>query len=53
MLQWQVHRLLRPEAYGGLVHNTLMKNVFTPLPDSLLKNMVSASHRQPTLSVVG
>eukprot|EP00904_Undaria_pinnatifida_P002849 jgi/Undpi1/12565/HiC_scaffold_6.g02234.m1 len=37
--KWQVHRLLRPEAYGGLVHNTLMKNVFTPLPDSLLKNM--------------
>ncbi|CAM9706578.1 unnamed protein product, partial [Laminaria digitata] len=36
--KWQVHRMLRPEAYGGLVHNTLMKNVITPLPDSILKN---------------
>lgn len=32
--------MLRPEAYGGLVHNTLMGNVNTPLPDSLLKNTV-------------
>eukprot|EP00904_Undaria_pinnatifida_P002852 jgi/Undpi1/12568/HiC_scaffold_6.g02237.m1 len=37
---WQVHRVLRPEAYGGLVHNTLMKDVITPLPASLLKNTV-------------
>nr|AYP65252.1 vanadium-dependent bromine peroxidase [Saccharina japonica] len=36
--KWQVHRMLRPEAYGGLVHNTLMKNVITPLPDSILRN---------------
>eukprot|EP00904_Undaria_pinnatifida_P002853 jgi/Undpi1/12569/HiC_scaffold_6.g02238.m1 len=38
--KWQVHRVLRPEAYGGLVHNTLMKDVITPLPDSILKNTV-------------
>eukprot|EP00904_Undaria_pinnatifida_P002851 jgi/Undpi1/12567/HiC_scaffold_6.g02236.m1 len=36
--KWQVHRVLRPEAYGGLVHNTLVKTVITPLPDSILKN---------------
>eukprot|EP00904_Undaria_pinnatifida_P002850 jgi/Undpi1/12566/HiC_scaffold_6.g02235.m1 len=36
--KWQVHRMLRPEAYGGLVHNALMKYVNTPLPDSILKN---------------
>ncbi|CAM9233764.1 unnamed protein product, partial [Laminaria digitata] len=36
--KWQVHRMLRPEAYGGLVHNTLMKDVITDLPDSILKN---------------
>ncbi|CAM9587810.1 unnamed protein product, partial [Laminaria digitata] len=36
--KWQVHRMLRPEAYGGLVHNTLMKDVITPLPDSILRN---------------
>ena len=41
ILQWQVHRVLRPEAYGGLVHNTLMKDVITSLPDSILKNTVS------------
>ncbi|CAN0212860.1 unnamed protein product, partial [Laminaria digitata] len=28
--KWQVHRVLRPEAYGGLLHNTLMKDVITP-----------------------
>ena len=33
--------MLRPEAYGGPVHNTLVKNVITPLPDSILKNTVS------------
>ncbi|CAN0361361.1 unnamed protein product, partial [Laminaria digitata] len=36
--KWQVHRMLRPEAYGGLVHNTLRKDVITPLPDSILRN---------------
>eukprot|EP00903_Cladosiphon_okamuranus_P014557 g13503.t1 len=37
--KWQVHRVLRPEAYGGLVHNTLTPGrPNTPLPDSLLKN---------------
>lgn len=39
--QWQVHRLLRPEAYGGLVHNSLTSDVKTPLPDSILRNTVS------------
>ena len=50
--QWQVHRMLRPEAYGGLVHNTLMKNVITPLPDSILKNTVSIGQPTPAISVV-
>eukprot|EP00752_Nemacystus_decipiens_P009703 g8666.t1 len=37
--KWQVHRLLRPEAYGGLVHNTLTDGrPNTPLPASLLEN---------------
>nr|CAD37191.1 vanadium-dependent bromoperoxidase 1 [Laminaria digitata] len=36
--KWQVHRMLRPEAYGALVHNTLMRDVITPLPDSILRN---------------
>eukprot|EP00752_Nemacystus_decipiens_P009700 g8663.t1 len=37
--KWQVHRLLRPEAYGGLVHNTLTPGrPNTPLPESLLEN---------------
>ena len=40
--QWQVHRLLRPEAYGGLVHNTLTPGrPNTSLPKSLLENTVS------------
>ena len=39
--QWQVHRVLRPEAYGGLLHNTLVGDVITPLPESILKNVVS------------
>ena len=33
--------MLRPEAYSGLVHNTLVKNVITPLPESILRNTVS------------
>ena len=44
--------MLRPEAYGGLVHNTLMKNVITPLPDSILKNTVSIGQPTPAISVV-
>lgn len=39
--QWQVHRVLRPEAYGGLLHNTLKETVVTPLPASILDNVVS------------
>ena len=50
--QWQVHRMLRPEAYGGLVHNTLMKNVITPLPDSILRNTVRFCEPRPVSSVV-
>ncbi|CAM9447814.1 unnamed protein product, partial [Pylaiella littoralis] len=36
--KWQVHRVLRPEAYGGLVHNTMSHRLKTPLPNSLLQN---------------
>eukprot|EP00904_Undaria_pinnatifida_P000010 jgi/Undpi1/10009/HiC_scaffold_28.g12463.m1 len=36
--KWQVHRVLRPEAYGGLLHNTIVGDVVTPFPDSLLGN---------------
>eukprot|EP00904_Undaria_pinnatifida_P000009 jgi/Undpi1/10008/HiC_scaffold_28.g12462.m1 len=36
--KWQVHRVLRPEAYGGLLHNTIVGDVVTPFPDSLLEN---------------
>lgn len=40
--QWQVHRVLRPEAYGGLVHNTLTAGrPNTPLDSSILENTVS------------
>eukprot|EP00904_Undaria_pinnatifida_P000007 jgi/Undpi1/10006/HiC_scaffold_28.g12460.m1 len=37
--KWQVHRVLRPEAYGGLLHNTLKETVITPLPASILENV--------------
>ncbi|CAM9244255.1 unnamed protein product [Ectocarpus sp. 13 AM-2016] len=36
--KWQVHRVLRPEAYGGLVHNTLTGRLHTPLPKTILQN---------------
>eukprot|EP00904_Undaria_pinnatifida_P002847 jgi/Undpi1/12563/HiC_scaffold_6.g02232.m1 len=36
--KWQVHRVLRPEAYGGLVHNSVTGSVVTPLPASILRN---------------
>ena len=51
--QWQVHRVLRPEAYGGLVHNTLMNNVKTPLPDSILRNTVGIRECTPSFSIDG
>ncbi|CAM9304146.1 unnamed protein product, partial [Laminaria digitata] len=47
--QWQVHRVLRPEAYGGLVHNSVTGSVRTPLPDSILKNTVRFSQRKTFL----
>ena len=43
--------MLRPEAYGGLLHNTLMKDVVTPLPASILTNTVSISILTNTVSI--
>ncbi|MBV8708726.1 MAG: vanadium-dependent haloperoxidase [Acidobacteriaceae bacterium] len=39
--KWFVHRVLRPEAFGGLVHNTLVSKRSYPLhPDILNSNAV-------------
>jgi len=38
--KWNVHRLVRPEAYAGLVHFTLLGNRTYPLPADLLQNPV-------------
>lgn len=48
--QWQVHRVLRPEAYGGLLHNMLTGKAKTPLPKSILENKVG--HLELFVSVV-
>ncbi|MFP2930645.1 hypothetical protein ACLESO_36695 [Pyxidicoccus sp. 3LG] len=34
--KWQVHRRLRPEEYGGRVHNTLTGSRIYPVPSELL-----------------
>jgi hypothetical protein len=36
--KWFVHRTLRPEAYGGLVHNTLTKKRSYPLHGDILNS---------------
>jgi hypothetical protein len=38
--KWQVHRLLRPEAFGGRVHNHLTKAAKYPIHESLLNSPV-------------
>ncbi|WP_164019060.1 vanadium-dependent haloperoxidase [Pyxidicoccus trucidator] len=38
--KWQVHRRLRPEEYGGRVHNTLTNARVYPLPAQLLNSAV-------------
>ena len=36
--KWVVHRRLRPEAYGGLVHNTIAKSAKYPLHGDVLNS---------------
>ncbi|CAN0418201.1 unnamed protein product, partial [Ascophyllum nodosum] len=36
--KWQVHRVLRPEAYGGLVHFVRNRKLDVPLPASIIDN---------------
>ncbi|MDV2581502.1 vanadium-dependent haloperoxidase [Alkalibacillus haloalkaliphilus] len=36
--KWLVHRRLRPEEYGGLVHNYLMGNTVAPIHEELLES---------------
>mmetsp|Transcript_3143 Transcript_3143/g.9588 ORF Transcript_3143/g.9588 Transcript_3143/m.9588 type:complete len:544 (-) Transcript_3143:34-1665(-) len=36
--KWQVHRFLRPEAYGGLVHNVMTGRAQHPIDELLLKS---------------
>ncbi|MFP2934484.1 hypothetical protein ACLESO_57120, partial [Pyxidicoccus sp. 3LG] len=38
--KWQVHRRIRPEEYGGRVHNTLTGARIYPLPQELLNSPV-------------
>jgi hypothetical protein len=38
--KWQVHRRLRPEEYGGRVHNTLTNTRVYPVPAALLNSGV-------------
>jgi hypothetical protein len=38
--KWYVHRRLRPEAFGGLVHNRLKNNAPYPIDDELLNTAV-------------
>ncbi|MFP2928437.1 vanadium-dependent haloperoxidase [Pyxidicoccus sp. 3LG] len=38
--KWQVHRRLRPEEYGGRVHNTLLNTRVYPVPTELLNSDV-------------
>jgi hypothetical protein len=45
--KWLVHRRLRPEAMGGLVHQTLSRMVDRPLHDDILR---SAGPEQASLS---
>ncbi|CAM9605957.1 unnamed protein product [Discosporangium mesarthrocarpum] len=37
-LKWNVHRLLRPEAYGGLLHHTMTGIKSYPIHPSILNN---------------
>ena len=39
--QWQAHRVLRPEAYGGLVNFVKAGLLDVPLPSSIIDNTVS------------
>ena len=41
--KWQVHRTLRPEAYGGLVHNTLTRVADYPLHGDVLNSHAVSS----------
>lgn len=36
--KWAIHRRLRPEAYGGLVHNKITKGINSPIDDSVLNS---------------
>lgn len=45
-LKWFVHRTLRPEAYGGLVHQRLANQVGYPLHASILQSEAVSRSRQ-------
>lgn len=46
-LKWFVHRVPRPEAYGGLVHNRLANKVDYPIhPDILNSDALARAYRQ-------
>jgi hypothetical protein len=47
--KWRVHRYLRPEEYGGRVHNQLVGAASYPLPDGIL----SSSAVQQAFSATG
>ena len=36
--KWAVHRRLRPEEYGGRVHNRMMGDAYYPIPDDILNS---------------
>ena len=40
--KWFVHRSVRPEAYGGLVHNFLEEKADYPIPEALLRSQALA-----------
>lgn len=40
--KWYVHRRLRPEAYGGLVHNNLVNNTQYPINSEVLNSKALA-----------
>jgi hypothetical protein len=46
--KWYVHRRLRPEAYGGLVHNYLAKGQKYPIHGDVVKSAATAQLQKQT-----
>jgi hypothetical protein len=55
--KWNVHRYLRPEAFGGLVHNVMVGNASYPLDDEILSSavlpLIFEHNRQQNLARLG